>query len=483
MKFVKENLTLVICGVVVVVFLVFAWAPLPYMVPSMNSELKAQMKERWDYRDTIKRWGTEKLELPGGVKATGVPPQNWVKAKIDSIAEMEKQQKDVEKLAKEFNSQGRLENGVPILPLMSPGKAGIPIPGYLPSGPGDAMAYKMNYGQLTKRWTGLLATGNAVDMETGMTNPPRLDRLKVDWDEAEKVRISKLPPGNGGANNGQNARAETDFYKRAVINRATSLQTYVMDGAFQVRDWYEGTTQPSEAQIFESLVDSWLQADVVKAISEVNGAVLKSLPSAGDRNVFKSPVKRLTRIMVGNGARLQVLTNTPVTGAAAPGGASATTNEVGALFFTSGNTGSVAGGGAQVSVAAGNRGVLTNAPSATVVMPDTPNQTEYKLGMTGRSAGKTYDVVYMSVTLELDPAYLNKFIDQLYRQNMCYTVTNMPMRTVDPLVRASQGYLYGDVPVVEVQMLVECLFFRSWTESIMPVDVKKSLGGVEKAAG
>jgi hypothetical protein len=57
------------------------------------------------------------------------------------------------------------------------------------------------------------------------------------------------------------------------------------------------------------------------------------------------------------------------------------------------------------------------------------------------------------------------------------------MRSVDPLARASDGFLYGDVPVVEVQMLVECLFFRNWTEKVMPNAVKKSLGATEKQAG
>jgi hypothetical protein len=32
-------------------------------------------------------------------------------------------------------------------------------------------------------------------------------------------------------------------------------------------------------------------------------------------------------------------------------------------------------------------------------------------------------------------------------------------------------------------MLVECLLFRSWTESVMPDAVKLSLGGTVKQAG
>jgi hypothetical protein len=98
--------------------------------------------------------------------------------------------------------------------------------------------------------------------------------------------------------------------------------------------------------------------------------------------------------------------------------------------------------------------------------------------MTGRSAGQTYDVVYMSVVLDIDPAYLSRFMESLYRQNMCYTITNVQTRTVDPLERASFGYLYGDAPVIEVEFLVECVFFRGWTEPLMPDEFKRNnLGG------
>jgi hypothetical protein len=455
------------------------------MVPSLNDALKTQMQERWSNRDTVKSWSKEDIELPGGVKEKGIPPQVWVDKKNKLIKDMEQQQQDVEKLAKQYNLQGRLENEVPILPLMSANKQGMPIPGYLPKITGDAMEYKMNYGLLPKRWTGLLATGTPVDMEPEAAMPQRIDRLKEEWSEAEKVRRSKLPPGGvTGGGSSANTKAEREAYKQMLISRASSLQMYVMNGAFQVRGWYSGTTQPDETQIFYSLVDSWLQADVVKAIAAVNGQVLKAVPSTADRNVYKSPVKRLTSIVVGNSARTQGMSVPEQSSSSGSGTPTATTIDPGALFFTSTNANSSGGGGAPlVSVAASDRGQLTNPPGTKIVLPETPHQTDYSLGMTGRSAGKTYDVVYMSVLMEIDPAYLNKFIESLYRQNMCYTVTNMQIRTVDPLARASEGYLYGDVPVVEVQMLVECLLFRSWTESVMPDAVKLSLGGTVKQAG
>jgi hypothetical protein len=50
-------------------------------------------------------------------------------------------------------------------------------------------------------------------------------------------------------------------------------------------------------------------------------------------------------------------------------------------------------------------------------------------------------------------------------------------RAVDPLDRASNGYLYGNTPVVELELLVECVMFRSWTAPLMPDAIKLTLGG------
>jgi len=50
-------------------------------------------------------------------------------------------------------------------------------------------------------------------------------------------------------------------------------------------------------------------------------------------------------------------------------------------------------------------------------------------------------------------------------------------------VAASNGYIYGESQVIEVELLVECIMFRSWTEQLMPDAVKISLGGTAPATG
>jgi hypothetical protein len=142
----------------------------------------------------------------------------------------------------------------------------------------------------------------------------------------------------------------------------------------------------------------------------------------------------------------------------------------GPLFFTAANATVAGGTGAPVlGTPTGNGG------GAAADVKETPNQIDYNLGMTGRAAGGEYDVVQISVIMDLDPAALEKFIDQLYRENMGYTVTNMQFRTIDPLDRASNGYLYGEVQTIEAEIQLEGILFRSWTRPLMPKDVKAAM--------
>jgi hypothetical protein len=104
------------------------------------------------------------------------------------------------------------------------------------------------------------------------------------------------------------------------------------------------------------------------------------------------------------------------------------------------------------------------------------NEIHYEVGMSGRSGGKTYDIVNMNILVDIEPEKLAAFIDELYKQNMGYTVSGIQIKTVDPLDRVSNGYLYGENQVVEAEIQVECLLFRSWTRPIMPDGESNILG-------
>jgi hypothetical protein len=144
-----------------------------------------------------------------------------------------------------------------------------------------------------------------------------------------------------------------------------------------------------------------------------------------------------------------------VIGSAALGGGSAS---AGGLFMAS-------------PVGAGPGGQA--APAA---MAGTPAGLDYSRSLTGHVGTSEYDVVPMKIVVYIDPAYENAFIDELYRQNNGYTEINRSMRTVDPLEASSNGYLYGPVQVIRLELTVEALLFRSWTVPLMPADIRSKLG-------
>jgi len=484
MKYVKENLTLVICAGVALVFLVFAFAPIPFAVPSLKAGLAAQMQERYNHIKTVQQWSKEALVLPGADpakgQAKGIPPKNWVEAKTSLMKNINDQQKEVEAAAGAGNARGRVEGKVPLLPVpnapLPEQMKGVPMAGYLPKVTSDPMMFKVSYGKQFRVWRNFLATGGLTEVEDDAAAPPKEEILKAAFDAKKLAEQAQLAPGMTVPGIGTSANpAEQMAYERTqLMNRAAGLRMYVDPNAFQIRSWFGQDAPPDDAQVFEAFADSWFESDVVKAIVTVNNQALAGV-GAGDRNVGKSGIKRLTRIMVGNNARVRYLTGSTT------GGVAVSTADPGPLFFTAANSSLVGSSGgplmAGVPVAASDSGTLATRPSS-VKLPDTPNKIDYVLGMTGRSAGANYDVVYMSVVLDLDPAYLFKFIDQLYRQNMCYTVVNIQSRAVDPLDRASAGYLYGEAQVIEVEVLVEGILFRSWTEPLMPDAVKMTLGSV-----
>jgi len=476
MKFIKANLTLVICGAVVVLALV-AWLVWP--LPSMRADLLTKMTARYQDKTTIDHIGSTQLQLPGQEKPVVGPPNGkWVDAKKHVIDAIQSQKTQVETLSHDINSHGRVNGSVPILPLAVGSGAkwtlGKEEPGCLPrvSGNAAAISFKQDYGAQFAGWTTILAKGTVTPGQTfdaamkaaGSLSETDLKALYND-DLKKRPFLTGASGGQGGA--AADPADEQRFDRNTLLNRAKDVQMYVDRTAFQVRPWLSSDEPPTEEQIFTAMVDSWLQADVVRAIREVNNPGGKA-----SKDVSQSPVKRLLHITVGNAARTHVVS----AGAAAQsngggGGGSQIANDP-SLFFTSAEAAQAPGSpsGPMLGTAVGGGG--GSAPAA----PAAPNAIDYNVSMTGHASGGQYDVVLMSIWMDIDPAKLVDFMDQLYQQNVGYTVTNVQLKTVDPLDRAANGYIYGNGQAVEAEIQVEAILFRGWTTPLMPAGVREGLG-------
>lgn len=94
---------------------------------------------------------------------------------------------------------------------------------------------------------------------------------------------------------------------------------------------------------------------------------------------------------------------------------------------------------------------------------------------TGRISTSEYDVVNVKLRAVVASSKLPDVVKAFADTNLM-TVTDMDISDVDLWGDLRDGYFYGSEPVVRVEMTVETIWLRSWTEPMMPDSVKKRLG-------
>ncbi|HUO08548.1 MAG TPA: hypothetical protein VM008_09640 [Phycisphaerae bacterium] len=430
MNFVKKNLIPLICGAVVLLFIGAYFWPIGSWQSALQSDMEARAAAVGQANGLI-----SDITIPGGKtlpKATY--DQKIIDAGMKAVKAMDDQSKELVTRAADQNRKGRvlsipeylltnphtqIVNGATEIPLLG----GVAEPNYLPMMTNLVAAvplrFKAHYVSLFNRWN-IQLVGKDI-----LAVPPSQTDLSNAYQNEQRAK-QPAPGGMFGAAPNVGAADQADLLKyqrNQLAIRAGSIHMYVDPMALHRRAWWSGAAAPTEGQMFEALVDCWLQQDLVNAILDVN---------RGSSNVGTSPIKRLESVRVGVG----------------PGGAQG---------------GSTAG-----------PFLTTASPGA----PGTPTPTgpDYSRTMTGRVGNADYDVCLMEIVLDLDPAYQNRFLDALYRQNNGYTVLNIKTDIVDPFDAAGSGYLYGPTQVVHLDILVEGMLYRSWTTPIMPNDIRTMLG-------
>jgi hypothetical protein len=473
MKFVKQNMVLVICGAVVLLAIASIFYPFGAWKSAWATDVSQTYKSR---NNDIKSKQNFPLPLPGYPDLKGIPSDNITDAKKQVNAKMATQAAEIVKTSADANSGKR----VVVVPVKDqkdvtetiPVLEGKQVPNLLPvihrDKGVDPMDFKHDYEAIVPEWIKQVTGAATADAANpyALTTPPNPQDLSNDY-QTQKNKIAAAHPMAQAAptfmGGSDSNREQLDYERRAIMARAQSLQMYADQGAFQVRPWLAADTPPTEEDVFNALVDTWLQGDVVRAIIKTNGDT-----SNKDKNVGTAPVKRLLRITVGNDALVSRLGAIAGTTSGNPGGAvAASSGQSGAsLFFLPSSAPAIPGAAPTPA----------DQPPAGTTVQALPNDIQFTRSLTGRASGIDYDVVLMSINLDIDPGHLNQFIDQLYRQNMGYTVLNIRTQTVDPLERASYGFIYGEGQVIEAEIVVECLLFRNWTQPIMPDKVRLALG-------
>jgi hypothetical protein len=180
---------------------------------------------------------------------------------------------------------------------------------------------------------------------------------------------------------------------------------------------------PDPSTIFSAQVQLWIQEDVCKSIASANSAA---------QDVLESPVKHVIELKVSD---VMAGSNNPQAAAAA----------------------------AQPADLAGT-------------LP-----TNFAVSATGRVSNSVYDVIPFTMKLDVDAQQVPRVLQELSR-NKFVTVDNCSVQSVDVGMEQATGYVYGNKPVVQLDLQCEELLLRKWTQPLMPQRIKMALGITDQPA-
>ncbi|NJL31820.1 MAG: hypothetical protein HC898_09415, partial [Phycisphaerales bacterium] len=117
---------------------------------------------------------------------------------------------------------------------------------------------------------------------------------------------------------------------------------------------------------------------------------------------------------------------------------------------------------------------LTCFGQACSVTPGTPITDDFARTPSGRVSNHLYDVRHARLSVMVEMRRMPELIDALSRVNFM-SVLSMDILPVDEYAALLEGYVLGSEDVVQADMVIESLWFRQWTEKLMPKPVRERL--------
>lgn len=243
---------------------------------------------------------------------------------------------------------------------------------------------------------------------------------------------------------------------------------------FIIAPWASADQAPTPDQLWEGQVQLWILRDVMATIYRFNhvnqtiraigpDGILREEPAC----VLNSPVKRLLKLHT-----LEGYVGLHHIGAALGEGITNITS-VGSVSTSPVPASSPTGVPGQAGASAPS---IYPTPPAELAPQKTTDRSVEHFGITptGRVSNSTFDVRHSQLAIDIEASQLPSFIDSLNQTNFM-TVVKAEITDLDEYELLRQGYVYGDVDVVRVNLIIESLWFRKWTEQLMPKIVKEKL--------
>lgn len=225
-----------------------------------------------------------------------------------------------------------------------------------------------------------------------------------------------------------------DFVLRARVKKARELRCYIDPFTFHqspivgLPNSTVSPPPPSPADMWYAQVGLWVQADVVRAIQELNDLAaanaVKADPSL-EPFVEHVPVKRLISVRVHGYQLDKKMIEFPAT--------------VG-----------------------------------------TDSKDSMPLSFSDAKSNEHFDVIRFSVSVICDPREIQRLIDRIGRTNF-YRCIDVDYDSVNRAAEEAAGYLYGTQPVVRANMAFEGFMSRDVYQPLMPKEVADAISGTAGA--
>lgn len=422
MKFIKDNLVMLLCGVFSVGFIVVC-------VMGMRSDSVSTAMDA-----ALNRSGGSKIRgLTSNAKNDDVIAKEKLKGEL-----FEKEYGETVDEAKRINRREPLMGGVFPKPdrvslfkfKEEYTKAYAAIPqkiagGTLPT-QGDIDDERQNIDELREMEQEKAEELQAEDPSTRTPSAPQSPSAP----RAPRFEAAGTSAFSGVSNTTQlSGEPKYDPVFRARVNKARGIRCYYDPTTFHASPILEMVDAPTAADAWFAQLTLWIIDDVTDAIAAMNKEASDAF-AAGDACVEQMPVKRIVALdVIGyetDKGRIPI--------------PSRTTNATGRHLF--------------------NAGV-----GAT---------------HTGRKSNPQYDVVRFTVTLVADQRDLLKIVDRICRENF-YTCVGMTYQQVDRAdEEIKEGYFYGTDPTVRTTLDFEAYMLRDVFQPMMPDAILEVLGIKEK---
>jgi hypothetical protein len=233
-------------------------------------------------------------------------------------------------------------------------------------------------------------------------------------------------------------------------------------GVFQVMEWAKNGPAPLEFDMWEGQMQLWIQQDIVRAIRIANHM------DEPDSSLSRQPIKRLLGIYVAAGYVGLDELDDPVANRISSAALGPTKG-----FSVQTRTGTEIATVEDVQQALNDR------------LPD-----NFQVSPTGRQTNPIYDVRHAYLSVIVDSTRIPEVLNAIGQVNYM-TILGIKTTDIDEYQHLNEGYFYGQVDCVQLDIHIESIWLRSWTAGdlmpdpdnpssfnigLMPDDVRFHLG-------